>query len=143
MHDFPATTFELFVLMTKTAGTQERMANGSGEETAAAGKQSDADGDAEAPAGSASAPRTPLAGPNTVQPQTERVDKAAGSGRVIAVQQVATFPIGSQVRTKAAESKKEYNGHRGETRELLNKKARVMLLSGPKASHTLQNYYGE
>ena len=76
MQEVPATTFEVFVLMTKTAGTQERMANGSGEETAAAGKQSDAEGDAEAP-GSTSAPKTPLACPNTVQPQTERVGEAA------------------------------------------------------------------
>ena len=142
MQEVPPTTLELFALMSTTAGTQERMANGSGEEGAAAGKQSDAEGDAEAP-GLTSAPKTPLACPNTVQPQTERVSEAAGRGRVIAVSQVATFPIGSHVRAKAAKSKKDYNDHRGEIRELLNKKARVLMLSGPKAGHALQNYYRE
>ena len=42
----------------------------------------------------------------------------------------ATFPIGSHVRTKATKHKAMYDNQRGEVVALLNKKARIKLMTG-------------
>jgi hypothetical protein len=57
--------------------------------------------------------------------------------REINLQQMATFPIRSQVRTRAHKHKKEYHDQRGEIQALMNKKARVMLLTGIKTGYSL------
>ena len=100
----------------------------SGKESAAGDKENKPEDDAEQSAGSAPAPK----------PSLERAQsKMEDTSRVINVAQVATFPIGSQVRTTATKSKKEYHGHRGEIQVLMNKKARVLLMEGPKNGSTL------
>ena len=92
-------------------------------------KENEPEDDADPSAGSAPAPK-----PSLERTKSKMED---GSNRVINLTQVATFPIGSQVRTKAAKSKREYDGHRGEIQALMNNKARVLLMEGPKKGSTL------
>jgi len=49
----------------------------------------------------------------------------------------ATFPIGSHVRTKATKHKAMYDNQRGEVVALLNKKARIKLMTGQAAGGSM------
>ena len=127
--EVPRTTLDLFEVMAVALERQEKSTNASGQKKDAGDKENEPEDDADPSAGSAPAPKPPL--------ERAKSKMEDGSSRVINISQVATFPVGSQVRTKAAKSKKEYDGHRGEIQALMNKKAKVLLMEGPKKGSTL------
>ena len=75
-----------------------------------------------------------LPGPKTLRPRPA-TPAHGGAATRINVPQVATFPVGSHVRTKSGKNKKALDEQRGEIKALMNKKAKVMLLTGKQAGY--------
>jgi hypothetical protein len=73
-------------------------------------------------------------GTKTNRPRPAKVASAGAAARSNGAQ-VATFPVGSHVRTKSGKNKKALDDQRGEIKALMNKKAKVMLLTGKQAGY--------